>query len=472
VLFVGPRLVIRAIRPADEASKPETSSMTSEVAAAVESGATSRQSLPARPIGGETAEGRPALLPETREPLSLLHIAWTPPASPAQSAQGARTVGGGGQVELPAPTHTLPALPEAGLPESRPALLPGLRLSTRPESMTTSQPRPEGLMIDNTIAWQPPSRLTMPGTRLPMRLPVPGLRLSTRPESMTVSTSRPGLMMGNRRLMIDNTIAWQPPSRLTMPGLRLSAQPEGTPVTRSLSQPQWLSPAQPTRSPGILRTGQPPSPLELMNVVLERAGNARTVELGNARLVNAGNVAVVPVYASAVHTVMAGRPASVGNVVTRAELPNIERAVNAGALITEARSAPTRLTQVAANVAGRPAMVGNVLELFRPLGTAQTANIGAPHAVTRTVTRNEAVSARGVTTVQNVQSPTLTQRLNEVYAPVITHTIGSPTTIVARRTVGNVGTRVVSNVQGGLMVRGPQGGVYIPAQELLAAAAG
>ena len=416
-MFVGPRLVIRAIRPADEASKPETSSMTSEVAAAVESGATSRQSLPARPIGGETAEGRPALLPETREPLSLLHIAWTPPASPAQSAQGARTVGGGGQVELPAPTHTLPALPEAGLPESRPALLPGLRLSTRPESMTTSQPRPEGLMIDNTIAWQPPSRLTMPG-------------------------------------------------------LRLSAQPEGTPVTRSLSQPQWLSPAQPTRSPGILRTGQPPSPLELMNVVLERAGNARTVELGNARLVNAGNVAVVPVYASAVHTVMAGRPASVGNVVTRAELPNIERAVNAGALITEARSAPTRLTQVAANVAGRPAMVGNVLELFRPLGTAQTANIGAPHAVTRTVTRNEAVSARGVTTVQNVQSPTLTQRLNEVYAPVITHTIGSPTTIVARRTVGNVGTRVVSNVQGGLMVRGPQGGVYIPAQELLAAAAG
>ncbi|MFP3320826.1 MAG: hypothetical protein RXO24_09695 [Acidilobus sp.] len=141
-------------------------------------------------------------------------------------------------------------------------------------------------------------------------------------------------------------------------------------------------------------------------------------------------------------------------------------------ILTSTRGAPTMLTQVAANVAGRPATVGNVLELFRPLGTAQTANIGAPHAVTRTVTRNEAVSARGVTTVQNVQSPTFTQRLNQVYAPVITRTTGSPTTIVARRTVGNTGTRLVGNVQGGLTVSGPQGSVYIPAQQLLAAATG
>jgi hypothetical protein len=77
-----------------------------------------------------------------------------------------------------------------------------------------------------------------------------------------------------------------------------------------------------------------------------------------------------------------------------------------------------------------------------------------------------------VATVQNVQSPTLTQRLNEVYAPVITRTIGSPTTIVARRTVGNVGSATEESVQGGLTVRGQQGGVYIPAQELLAAASG
>jgi hypothetical protein len=207
-------------------------------------------------------------------------------------------------------------------------------------------------------------------------------------------------------------------------------------------------------------------------VVLERAGNARTVEFGNARLVNAGNVAVVPVYASAVHTIMAGRPVTFNNVVTRTELPNIERTVNAGALITEARGTTERLARMLANVAGRPASAGNVLVLFRPLSTAQTANIGAPRAVTRTVTRNEATTVRGTATEQNVQSLTLTQRLNEVYAPVITRTIGSPTIIVARRTVGNVGSATEESVQGGLTVRGQQGSVYIPAQELLAAAAG
>jgi hypothetical protein len=141
-------------------------------------------------------------------------------------------------------------------------------------------------------------------------------------------------------------------------------------------------------------------------------------------------------------------------------------------ILAPTRGAPTRLTQVAARIAGRPVEVGNVLELFRPLGRAEMANLGAARTVTRTVTRNEAVTARGVTTLQNVQSPTLTQRLNQVYAPVITHTIGSPTTIVARRTTGNVGTRVIGNVQGGVTISGPQGNVYIPAQQLLAAAAG
>jgi len=141
-------------------------------------------------------------------------------------------------------------------------------------------------------------------------------------------------------------------------------------------------------------------------------------------------------------------------------------------ITTPTRGAPVRLTQVAASAAGRPAAVGNVLELFRPLNRTEMANLGAARTVTRTVTRNEAVTARGTTTVQNVQSPTLTQRLNEVYAPTITRTTGSPTTITARRTVGNVGTSAVGNVQGGLTVRGPQGSVYIPAQELLAAAAG
>ncbi len=141
-------------------------------------------------------------------------------------------------------------------------------------------------------------------------------------------------------------------------------------------------------------------------------------------------------------------------------------------ILAPTRGAPVRLARTAARIAGRPAMVGNVFELFRPLGRAEMANLGAAHTVTRTVTRNEAVTARGVTTVQNVQSPTLIRRLNQVYAPVITRTTGSPTTIVARRTTGGVGTRVVGNVQGGVTISGPQGNVYIPAQELLAAAAG
>jgi hypothetical protein len=75
-------------------------------------------------------------------------------------------------------------------------------------------------------------------------------------------------------------------------------------------------------------------------------------------------------------------------------------------------------------------------------------------------------------TAENVQNPLLTRYLNEVYAPVNTRTIGSPTTIVARRTVGNVGTRTVGNVQGGVTISGPQGSVYIPAQQLLVAATG
>ena len=141
-------------------------------------------------------------------------------------------------------------------------------------------------------------------------------------------------------------------------------------------------------------------------------------------------------------------------------------------ILTSTRGAPVRLSQVATNMAGRLAAVGNVLGLFRPLSRTEMANVGAAHTVTRTVTRNEATAVRGTATVQNVQSPILTQRLNEVYAPIITRTTGTPTTVVARRTVGNVGTRAIGNVQGGVSISGPQGSVYIPAQELLAAASG
>ena len=121
---------------------------------------------------------------------------------------------------------------------------------------------------------------------------------------------------------------------------------------------------------------------------------------------------------------------------------------------------------------GGPATVGNVIAIARPVGRAQVTSLGAPSAVVRTATQGQVATAGGVATAENVQNPLLTRYLNEVYAPVAVQTVGRPTTIVARRTVGNVGTRTVGNVQGGMTISGPQGSVYIPAQQLLAAATG
>ena len=131
---------------------------------------------------------------------------------------------------------------------------------------------------------------------------------------------------------------------------------------------------------------------------------------------------------------------------------------------------------------GPPGVAGGGLQ---PPGAAQTApavaavaartnaaNIGGLNRVTSTVTQGQVATAGGVMTAENVQNLLLTRYLNEVYAPVVTQTVGRPTTIVARRTVGNVGTRTVGNVQGGVTISGPQGSVYIPAQQLLAAATG
>jgi len=223
------------------------------------------------------------------------------------------------------------------------------------------------------------------------------------------------------------------------------------------------------------RLAQPPAgPVMMGNVVTRTAGNVVTqairppavpVMMGNVVTRTAGNVVARVIRPPAV-------PVAVGNVVTRAELLSGERTINAGATLMATRGAPVGLAQNVANVTGRPVTVGNVFEQYRPLIRTEMANVGASHTVTRTVTRNEAVSVRGVTMEQNVQSPTLTHRLNLVYAPVITRTTGSPTTMVVRRTIGNIGTRSVSSVQGGVTISGPQGGVYIPAQQLLAAAAG
>jgi len=131
-----------------------------------------------------------------------------------------------------------------------------------------------------------------------------------------------------------------------------------------------------------------------------------------------------------------------------------------------------QLTRATANAAGAPATAGRVITIVGPAGAERTLNLGGLNSITRTVTQGQVATAGGVVTAENVQNPLLTRYLNEVYAPVAVQTVGRPATIVARRTVGNVGTRTVGNVQGGVTISGPQGSVYIPAQQLLAAATG
>jgi len=165
-------------------------------------------------------------------------------------------------------------------------------------------------------------------------------------------------------------------------------------------------------------------------------------------------------------------PATVGNVVTQAELLGGERTINAGATLSAMGGTPEQLTQATANVAGAPAAAGRVITIVGPAGAERAINLGGPNSVTRTATQGQVATAGGVATEQNVQNPLLTRYLNEVYAPLVVQTVGRPTTIVARRTVGNVGSVTTGNVQGGVTISGPQGSVYVPAQELLAAAAG
>jgi len=161
-----------------------------------------------------------------------------------------------------------------------------------------------------------------------------------------------------------------------------------------------------------------------------------------------------------------------GNVVTQAELLGGERTINAGATLSAMGGTPEQLTQATANVAGAPVAAGRVITIVGPAGAERAINLGGLNTVTRTVTQGQVATAGGVATEQNVQNPLLTRYLSEVYTPVVVQTVGRPTTIVARRTVGNVGSATVGNVQGGVTISGPQGSVYIPAQELLAAAAG
>ncbi len=158
--------------------------------------------------------------------------------------------------------------------------------------------------------------------------------------------------------------------------------------------------------------------------------------------------------------------------IARANAAAAQNVVNMALTQTATAGGPVQLRRATASVAGAPAAAGRVITIVGPAGAERAINLGGLNSVTRTTTQGQVATAGGVTTEQNVQNPLLTRYLNEVYTPVVVQTVGRPTTIVARRTVGNVGSVTVGNVQGGVTISGPQGSVYVPAQELLAAAAG
>jgi len=192
---------------------------------------------------------------------------------------------------------------------------------------------------------------------------------------------------------------------------------------------------------------------------------------GNVAIANIGNAGQPPANAAVIRNILAGGPVTTGNVVALARPLGNERMANVGSLITNMRGTPEQLTRTITNMIGGPVTTGNVVALARPLGNEMITEIGGPNPVIREATQGQVATVGGVATEQNVQNPLLTEYLNAVYTPVVTRTIGSPTNIVIRRTVGNVGTATLGNVQGGLTISGQQGSVYIPAQQLLAATA-
>ena len=112
---------------------------------------------------------------------------------------------------------------------------------------------------------------------------------------------------------------------------------------------------------------------------------------------------------------------------------------------------------------------GGPIRLAWPPGMMQIANV--PNAVMR----NQVAMVRNLTVIPSFYGLPLTRVVNAVYTPVMTHTAPRtallPTTELFRRMVNNLTTIVRENVQGGATITGPQGNIFIPAQQLLAAAA-
>jgi len=129
----------------------------------------------------------------------------------------------------------------------------------------------------------------------------------------------------------------------------------------------------------------------------------------------------------------------------------------ASAALTQALGTPTRR------------VLGGLAALAWPSGMMQIANI--PNAVMR----NQAAIVRGVTVMPSLRGLPLTQYVNAVYTPVVMRTTTStallPTTVLFRRMVNNLSTIVRGNTRGGVTISGPQGTVFMPAQQLLTAAA-
>jgi len=139
-------------------------------------------------------------------------------------------------------------------------------------------------------------------------------------------------------------------------------------------------------------------------------------------------------------------------------------------------AAAVNAAQNAANAAlaqalGTPTerMLGGPIRLAWPPGVMQIANV--PNAVVQ----NQAAVVRNLTVIPGLYGLPLTRVVNAVYTPVVmrttTRTALLPTTEVFRRMVNNLSTIVRENVQGGVTIRGPQNAIFLPAQQLLTAAA-
>jgi hypothetical protein len=139
-------------------------------------------------------------------------------------------------------------------------------------------------------------------------------------------------------------------------------------------------------------------------------------------------------------------------------------------------AAAVNAAQNVANAALAQALGTPTQSIFRgpvtlawPSGMMLIANM--PNAVMR----NQVAVTRGLTVIPSFYGLPLTRFVNAVNTPVVmrttTRTAPLPTTVLFSEMVNNLRNIVRENVQGGVTIGGPQGTIFMPAQQLLAAAA-